>query len=109
MTGEMLHKNLRNRIKECFEVPIANQYGMNEMNSIAYECPNGNLHAWNKMYMWKYWIKWKTTTGWNDGEIYVTTKNNKVMPLIRYRTGDRGKLLPNTCTCGMKGKILELA
>ena len=28
--------------------------------------------------------------------------------MIRYRTGDRGKFLPNTCTCGMKGKVLEL-
>lgn len=109
MTGEMLHKNLRNRIKECFEVPIANQYGMNEMNSIAYECPNGNLHCIEQnVYVEILDKNGRRRLDGIDGDIYVTTKNNKVMPLIRYRTGDRGKLLPNTCTCGMKGKILEL-
>ncbi len=34
------------------------------------------------------------------GEIVFTTLNRTAMPLIRYRTGDLGRLLPETCPCG---------
>ncbi|MGE4469661.1 MAG: DVU_1553 family AMP-dependent CoA ligase [Desulfovibrio sp.] len=34
------------------------------------------------------------------GEILVTTLTRRAMPLIRYRTGDRGRLLPGPCACG---------
>ena len=34
----------RNLIQEVFNCTIANQYGCNEVNSIAYECECGNLH-----------------------------------------------------------------
>ncbi|SKA84782.1 Phenylacetate-coenzyme A ligase PaaK, adenylate-forming domain family [Paucidesulfovibrio gracilis DSM 16080] len=34
------------------------------------------------------------------GEIVVTTLTRRAMPLIRYRTGDRGRILPGTCPCG---------
>ena len=34
------------------------------------------------------------------GEIVVTTLTRTAMPLIRYRTGDYGRLLPGTCPCG---------
>jgi phenylacetate-CoA ligase len=34
------------------------------------------------------------------GEIVFTTLTRKAMPLIRYRTGDIGRILPETCACG---------
>jgi phenylacetate-CoA ligase len=34
------------------------------------------------------------------GEIVFTTLTRRAMPLIRYRTGDIGKILPGTCECG---------
>ena len=34
------------------------------------------------------------------GEVVMTTLNRRGMPLIRYRTGDRSRLLPGTCVCG---------
>lgn len=109
MTGEMFHKNLRKRLIKCFEVPIANQYGMNEMNSLAYECPNGNLHCMEQnVYLEILNQQGKRVEDGIEGDIYVTTKTNKIMPLIRYRTGDRGRILSNTCSCGMKGKLLVL-
>jgi phenylacetate-coenzyme A ligase PaaK-like adenylate-forming protein len=35
-----------------------------------------------------------------EGEIVVTTLGRRAMPLIRYRTGDRGRLLGGVCACG---------
>lgn len=34
------------------------------------------------------------------GEIVVTTLTREAMPLIRYRSGDLGRLLPGACPCG---------
>lgn len=36
-----------------------------------------------------------------EGEIVFSTLNREAMPLIRYRTGDRAKLLTDRCPCGM--------
>jgi len=35
-----------------------------------------------------------------EGELVVTTLTRQAMPLIRYRTGDLGRLLPEACPCG---------
>lgn len=34
------------------------------------------------------------------GELAITTLEAKAMPLIRYRTGDRARFLPEACPCG---------
>ncbi len=34
------------------------------------------------------------------GEIVLTTLSRQAMPIIRYRTGDLGRLLSDTCSCG---------
>ncbi|MDR3566389.1 MAG: AMP-binding protein [Syntrophobacteraceae bacterium] len=41
------------------------------------------------------------------GEIVFTTLTRKGMPLIRYRTGDLGRFIPQRCPCGTVLKSLE--
>lgn len=41
------------------------------------------------------------------GEIVVTTLSRRGMPLIRYATGDRGRLLPGSCPCGHPAPRLD--
>ena len=40
------------------------------------------------------------------GELVITTIGMEAMPLIRYRTGDRTRILPGTCPCG--SQVLRL-
>ena len=35
-----------------------------------------------------------------EGELVITTIGMEAMPLIRYRTGDRTRILPGNCPCG---------
>ncbi|QGY41492.1 AMP-binding protein [Pseudodesulfovibrio cashew] len=41
------------------------------------------------------------------GEIVVTTPLKLGMPLIRYRTGDMGRVLPGSCVCGSPMRRLD--
>lgn len=41
------------------------------------------------------------------GELVVTTPLRRGMPLIRYRTGDAGRLLPGQCACGSPLRRLD--
>ena len=41
-----------------------------------------------------------------SGEVVVTTLGRRAMPLIRYRTGDRGRLETAPCRCGSRLKRL---
>ena len=34
------------------------------------------------------------------GELVITTIGMEIMPLIRYRTGDRARILQEPCPCG---------
>lgn len=42
------------------------------------------------------------------GELVVTTLDRRAMPLIRYRTGDRGRILPTPCPCGSPQRRIDL-
>ena len=41
------------------------------------------------------------------GELVITTIGMEAMPLIRYRTGDRARLLPGHCPCGSAIRRLD--
>jgi phenylacetate-coenzyme A ligase PaaK-like adenylate-forming protein len=43
-----------------------------------------------------------------EGEIVVTTLARRLMPVIRYRTGDRGRLTAGRCPCGRSEQLFEL-
>jgi phenylacetate-coenzyme A ligase PaaK-like adenylate-forming protein len=41
------------------------------------------------------------------GEVVFSTLNRRGMPLVRYRTGDRGRFLAGPCPCGSRLKRLD--
>lgn len=42
------------------------------------------------------------------GELVITTVGMEIMPLIRYRTGDRARILPEPCPCGAVSARIEV-
>ncbi len=108
-TGEMLSDELRMRLVKNFMCTVSNQYGMNEVNTIAYECPQGNMHCMESSVCVEILNNNGEVLPDNmEGNIYVTSWQNQVMPFIRYGTGDIGILRKNTCSCGHSGKLLNL-
>ena len=108
MSGEILTDSVRKLVKKAFGCTIANQYGANEFNSIAYECPKGNMHLMEQNVYVEVMNNKKRVEDEIEGELCITTKTNSAMPLIRYAIGDTGIIKNKRCTCGNKNKILEL-
>ncbi len=102
-SGEILTDSVRKMTAEHFDCQIANQYGANEFNSIAYECPYGHMHILeSNVYV-------EETGREREQELIVTTRTNTAMPLIRYRIGDRGKIKKGVkCKCGNQSPVLQL-
>lgn len=86
--GEILTQQLRKDAVNFFKVPIANLYGSEEHNGIAYECPHGNMHILeDNVYL--------------EQNAVITNINNHAFPLIRYNQGDVIKLSAREqCKCG---------
>lgn len=108
-TGEMLFPDIKRYIERSLGVMVANQYGCNELNSIALECPCGELHCFEENAIIEVIdSNGNSLSDGEEGELCITTLTNYAMPLIRYKVGDLGRIERNNCSCGCKGAILKL-
>lgn len=102
LTGERIAGGAKSLIADFFGCKVANQYGCYEANCIAYECPFGGLHVMTEnVYV--------ETVGENEDDLCITSLHNRVMPFIRYKIGDKGKMIYNhNCNCGSQKPLIEL-
>lgn len=85
--GELLASDLRRKAIDFFDVPLANMYGSEEMNGIAYENPTNRMCILDdNVYVEVNNGKYISSIG--EGETIITNLNNYGMPLIRYNQGD---------------------
>lgn len=108
LTGEMVSQKQRRYIEEVFQCKTVELYGCAEAKAIAYECPEGHLHLMEDNVFVEIMDGEKELPEGQEGDIVITSLSNSVMPFVRYRIGDRGKICSEKCTCGHKGRILEL-
>lgn len=109
LTGERIEKGVRERIQEFFHCRVASQYGCYEVNSIAYECPYGHMHIMNQNVYAEVLDESGTPVWEQEGAVVLTSLQNRVMPFVRYRIGDRGILHRNSsCPCGNHAPYIEL-
>ena len=107
MSGEMLDEKTERMIQETFHVQTSNVYTTKEMGPIAASCEDGNLHIFSENVEIQVMKDGKPVLD-EEGDIYVTSLQNKAMPLVQMKTGDRGVLLSTTCSCGQKAPALQL-
>lgn len=107
--GELLASDLRRRAVDFFEVPLANMYGSEEMNGIAYECPDHNMHVLDDNVFIEV-MKENGISSCGDGEILITNLNNIAMPLIRYDQGDKINIdnMSTLCSYKINSPVLSL-
>lgn len=103
---------LRRQIEEAFGVQAFNSYGLSEMcgPGLAFECPFRNgMHLWED----HYYIEiidpdtCEVLPDGEEGELVMTALQRKAMPLLRYRTHDLTRIIPEPCPCGRTHRRLE--
>src|SRR5208282_4648414 len=78
----------RAAIEQAFGTKVFNWYGNSEMTCNIVECARGRLH---------YRTDYGVLELLDDGTMLCTGLNNRAMPLIRYRVGDRATARQGTC------------
>lgn len=105
--SERWGNKMRNRIMKELDIDIYDIYGLTEIYGpgISVSCREHNgLHYWNDQL---YFEILDPETGKNLpdgelGELTITTLTKEAAPLIRYRTHDLTRLLPEKCPCGLR-------
>ena len=105
-------EKMRKKIEEIYGYKAFNSYGLSEMNGpgVAFECPYQNgMHIWEDSFLVEI-IDPKTlepVAEGEEGELVMTTLQREGMPLIRYRTKDLTRIIPEPCACGRTHRRIE--
>lgn len=103
---------LRQQIQEMFGVKAFNSYGLSEMcgPGLGFECDyRCGMHIWEDHYLMEI-INPETGEVLPDGEpgeLVLTSLQREAMPLLRYRTHDLTRIIPEPCPCGRTHRRLE--
>ncbi|MDZ7833626.1 MAG: hypothetical protein U5L07_17910 [Desulfobacterales bacterium] len=102
-TGEILFQYQKEKIEQVTGARVVNEYGSTENGIIAFECEYGTMHLLPTVHVD---IMDPDQAGF--GEIAVTELNSRSVPFIKYKIGDRGRVLNPGCKCGRPFEELEI-
>lgn len=88
-SGELLQPYMREKIVEILGCRVIDRYGLAELGVMAYEL-DGHAHGLQVLES-EGWPESRPTED-GDHELVFTGFRNRLMPLIRYATGDRAKV-----------------
>jgi phenylacetate-CoA ligase len=105
-------EKMRRKIEEIYGYKAFNSYGLSEMNGpgVAFECPcQEGMHIWEDSFLVEI-INPKTlqpVADGEEGELVMTTLQREGMPILRYRTKDLTRIIPEPCSCGRTHRRIE--
>jgi phenylacetate-CoA ligase len=95
-TAVAMSEGLRRRLQQRFGVPVIDWYSLTEVGPIGYRCPQSDAYH---VVPHDLFVEVLAAPG-ERGEIAVTGGRNPFLPLVRYRTGDYGRMDYHPCPCG---------
>ena len=109
-TAVAMNPLLKRELAARFACPVIDWYSLTETGPIGYACPQGHgFHILpHDLYVETLDVH-GNPSGDSRGEITVSGGRNPFVPLLRYRTGDWGRLVFEPCSCGdPMPRLLEL-
>lgn len=108
MAGELLTSEQKDRFNHYWGAPIINIYGSTEIGSSqTIPLPECTAFHFNDLYLVTEIINPETGEPDDEGELVFTTLRREAMPLIRYKSGDRGHWCECRCGLPLKGICLS--
>jgi phenylacetate-CoA ligase len=94
-----LSASLRAATEAHLHAPVVDAYGATETGPIALSCPRfpGRWHV----------LTPDVHVDEVDGELVITRLRDSAMPVLRWRSGDRGRVRTLVCPCGAHGPVIE--
>ena len=109
LSGETLDDAVRRQAEGTFDCPVTSLYTLAEAGIVGSECPLGGYHVEDHVVVVEILDGHSRRVPPDEtGEIVITPLSNRAMPLIRYRTGDRGRWADARCGCGRSGDRFAL-
>ena len=100
LMGEYVSRQAQDYIEKIFKCKVVNHYGTQETWCIAYGCGYGNHLHIQEEFCYVDYFKSHNEKAMSD-EIVITSFNNLLMPIVKYKVGDHGTILDthNECSC----------
>jgi len=99
-SGELMEDYQRQKIATALQCRVVNRYGLAELGVVAYEMTRSDAATDMQMLDSEAWCEMAPvdpdTAGEGCGELSFTGLRNRLMPLIRYRSGDLGRVEQRT-------------
>lgn len=93
-TSSPLTQIVRGKIEQAFNCKVMDQYGCCEMGHIAIQRPEEECLTINSDYVWVDIVNGESLAAHNElGDVCITDLNTPQFPLIKYRLGDRSRIL----------------
>lgn len=108
-TAAPLTASARARLESAFGAPVYDEYRGSEFGWIAGECGHRDgLHIFADVRRVEVVDEDGAPAAPGQlGDLVITDLRNRVFPLIRYRTGDKGILRSEPCGCGSALPVME--
>ncbi|MFI0418776.1 hypothetical protein [Spongiactinospora sp. 9N601] len=92
----------RRQIREFFgtAVPTTEILSMSELGWLAVQCPAGQMHINNVTFFTEFLVDGRFAEPGEFGELVVTSVGDRLLPHMRYRTGDVYRISEGGCACG---------
>jgi phenylacetate-CoA ligase len=104
--GEGITDRTRQDIESFWGAPVCMTYASTEAATVlGFECP---AHTGYHVNEFDFAVEVDRPDAAGYGEVVITTVNRRVMPLIRYRTGDIACWAPGPCRCGLPFRRLSM-
>ncbi|MGI8564709.1 MAG: phenylacetate--CoA ligase family protein [Candidatus Dormibacter sp.] len=112
---------MRSRIEELLKIETFDIYGFTELYGpgMGLDCrEHEGIHYWDDYYLVEVidHASEKVLAAGEEGELVVTTLRKQAQPLLRYRTHDLSRIIPEPCPCGspfprierLKGRVDDM-
>jgi phenylacetate-CoA ligase len=102
LTYTLATKVARRQIREIHgtDVPMAEIVSMSELGWMAIECQAGQMHINNAKFYLEFLVGNRPARPGEPGELVVTSIGDRLLPHLRYRTGDVYRVSDVPCDCG---------
>src|SRR3989338_1376896 len=113
LSGEAVSSEEEKYIYETTGIPIIFSYNCKEAGKVGEKCSANIGSGLYHIYRERVLVEIVDDEGGqlkndDEGDIVLTVLDRTVTPIIRYSTGDKGRILSQLCSCGRLSPLLEV-